>query len=251
MATRIYFGNGAVARTYAVDGSDFTSFGSASRYVGQPGLRVPIAPVTKGVAEATSSRTNVLLGMFVVENLAAQTITGTVKGQIRALESNAAADMHLLCNIRVVGIDGTERGELFANSTAAGTTISSTAGDENYELDTTATNRKLPPGWSGSGHSVSSVACSAGDAVVIEVGYRSINTVVTSYTGTIHIGSDSTTDLPENETETADYQPWIEFSHDFTFLSTPRMPSSERAIYVSQYASPRSGQIWPRGTGRQ
>lgn len=252
MATRIYFDSLTAAAAYAPAFASgyWTSTVSATRYAAHAGARSSLLATTKGVAETTSSRTNILLAQMCVPLLAEQTISGTVKGQIRALESSAAADQHLLLHVRIVGTDATERGTLFSSASNASTSVD-VAGTDTYELDTVATNRKLPPGWSGAGASLSSVDAEAGDLLVIEIGYRSTNTVTTSYTGTIHLGSTSTTDLTEDETETADYGPWLEFSQTLTFLDGARLPASEQVLYLGGNAAavPLEGQTWPRGAG--
>lgn len=51
-----------------------------------------------------------------------------------------------------------------------------------------------------------------GDRIVIELGIISVNTSTTEYTGTIRIGDNGASDLPENETETdTTMNPWLEF----------------------------------------
>lgn len=44
--------------------------------------------------------------------------------------------------------------------------------------------------------------CQPGDRLVVEVGYRSLNTVTTSYTGTMRYGGTATTDLATSNTGT-------------------------------------------------
>lgn len=251
MATRIRLSSLTSTPSPAFAGGGYwTSTASALRYGALPCEAPPIT-ATKGVAETSTSRTNILLAQLSIPLLAEQTISGTMKGQIRALESLAAADMHLLLHVRVVGLDATERGTLYSSSSNASTSVGS-AGSDTYELDTTATNRKLPPGWSGSGVSLSSVDAQNNDLLVIEVGYRATNTVSTSYTGTIHLGSLSSSDLPEDETDTTDKQPWIELSHDLLLLDGARLPLEERILYLGgggQASVPLVGQTWPRGSG--
>lgn len=248
MSTRLYLSNNRLTRAWSVDGTVFTTFGSGIRCWMSERRDAP-AVATWGVAEASTTRFNTLLAMFVSQPLKAQTIAGTLKGQIRAMESNAAADDHLVCTLQVrTGFD-TLRGTLYASPSASGTTISATPGDPNYELDTSLTNRKLPPGWSGAGVSLSSVDAHDGDSLVYCVGYRCINTVNTSYTGTVAISSDQpSTDLAEDETATGDAWPWIEFSQTLEFQDQldPLLEPEAKMRWATQPSAP-AGQVWPRG----
>jgi len=210
-----------------------------------------------GLAETTSARQSKLLIQFQSRPLLAQTISGTLKGQMQAMESNVAMDAALQVHVRVADpVAGTTRGVLWAPDTTF--TTMGAAGSESYELDTTKTNRKAPAGWSGSGHSLSSVAALDGDILVVEVGVRHCNTVTTSYTGTIYFcGQGYSADLPEDETETATGTAWIEFSHNFSFFGVSvQEPShvllSKLPVFPALSKPPVAvGQLWPRGAGRQ
>lgn len=206
------------------------------------------------LAETTASRQSKLLVQFQsAKSLTAQTISGYVKGQMQCMESDVAADMALAVHIRVVDpIAGTDRGTLWAPDktfTAVGA-----AGTESYEMATTKTNRKAPQGWSGSGHSVGSLAVSAGDVLVVEVGYRHVNTVTTSYTGTVYFAGDPGSDLPEDETTTTTGTAWLEFSNTLTFEGVTVTDITELSMtvpYTIVGANQAYGQVWPRGDGRR
>jgi hypothetical protein len=174
---------------------------------------------TKGVAETSVSGVyDVIIAQFVSPPLAAQTITGTCKGIIRALESNLAADMQMQCSIRTLSQNGTVSGTLFALNSAVLTN----------EFDaTTLTNRKVPLNWAGAGAALTSVTCVDWDRIIFEVGYRALNTVATSYTGSLEFGDGYATDLAENETDIIQKNPWLEFSQNLIFLDA----SAESSIY--------------------
>jgi hypothetical protein len=188
--------------------------------------------------------------------LATQTITGNVKGQILALESAADADGCLQLHLRVVSPTGTERGTLFSSQNTSGA-ISGSAGTDNYELATSLTNRKLPPGWSGSGSAMSSVDATAGDALVIEVGWRYHNVITGSRTISLRCGQTVGTDLAEDETATTDATPWIELSNTVTFAnqlaeledSLPTFMVRTPTRLDAGSVVPLDGQTWPRGAG--
>lgn len=206
--------------------------------------------------ETTASRQSKLWVQAHSDVLVAQTISGTVKGQIQCFESDAAMDAALQVHIRVVDpVAGTTRGVLWAPDKTF-TAISASAGTENYEVATSRTNRKAPSGWSGSGHSLSSVDALDGDVIVVEIGLRHCNTVTTSYTGTINLGGVGwVSDLPEDETETALGTAWLEFSGNIAFTDVvvvegetvivPKVP----VVYPEApgAAIPTEGQLWPRG----
>lgn len=168
--------------------------------------------VTTAVAETSASGTfDVLLRQYVSDPFDAITISGTVKGIIRSLESAADADMRAQLVLRVVSFDG---------ATVRGTLIASDASALSNEFDAaTLTNRKFPLNWAGAGTAVSSVAAQKGDRLVLEIGYRAHNVTATSKTGSLRFGEASASDLAENETGTTDDNPWFEISDDLIFLT--------------------------------
>lgn len=163
------------------------------------------------VAVATASNTpagavDVAIAQFISAPLSGnQTISGAIKGQIRALESNAAADMDPQCVIRVLSNDGTTvRGTLIASDTSA----------LGHEFNTSLRNVKYPKGGSTTPTSVNALD---GDRIVIEVGYRKHESATTSRTGTLSFGDAAGTDLAEDETTTTANDPWFEFADNLTF----------------------------------
>jgi len=174
---------------------------------------VPMASVMvsqSGDEAIATSPLDVLVAQFTSAPVSAQTISGTVKGQIRASESNADADFRAQVVAWVVKPDGTSRGTLLAADTSA---LSS-------EMTTTLTNRKYPLA-AISPATLSSVVAVAGDRIVIEVGVRSHNTHTTNRSATLRFGTSATTDIAEDETTTADDRPWIELSGTITFEPVP------------------------------
>jgi len=165
----------------------------------------PMATTTTGTSMSsnTGSVPNVaytLFAQYVSEPLAAQTISGTVKGQIRSQLNNVSgATCSTAVTITVVNSSGT----------IVATLLNATAG--NATLTTTLTNRTSPPSTS-----LTSYACADGDRIVVEIGIRR-TAGTTSRNGTISMGDNSGTDLPENNTTTTANNPWIQFSQDLTF----------------------------------
>jgi hypothetical protein len=139
--------------------------------------------------------------------LAAQTLTGTVKGQLGARESNAATDARAQMTIRTIASDGsTVRGTNLAMDTAA---LSSEFLVDSLDFE----NRRFPRGGATA---LTSVSIQAGDYLVLELGFRNhgTNTAQVRMRGSDDTGD--TTDLPENETQgyaiAGIYRPWVEFS---------------------------------------
>lgn len=205
MATRLYF---TALQTFTVpaDPSWEQTANAVIRVLStvKP-TAIPFASTVISKSVATNPG-DILMGQFISGALQAQTITGDVKGIIRALESAASTDAHAQTNIRVVTPSGTTRGTLLAHDASALTSEFSA---------TTLTNRKFPLAWAGSGTALSSVAAEDGDLLVIEVGFRGFT--ASGPNCTLELGGTAATDLAEDETSTTQLTPWFEFSADLLF----------------------------------
>ena len=146
---------------------------------------------------STTNPTDILRAQWVYGPIVAQTISGNVKAQFLADESNADANSTLQMLIRVVASDGT---------TVRGTLLSH--GTYGNELGTTTRNTTFPS------TALSPLDALDGDYIVIEVGFRHSVTIGTNRQSTLRaVQNDGTADLPEDETTTDDtLNPWIEFS---------------------------------------
>lgn len=120
------------------------------------------------------------------------------KIQIRCIEDATKMDALLRWFARCMSNDGSV--ERFI--------IGWYSGDTEFD-DGNLTNR----GYSHT-RGVGSVTSENGDRIVVDIGINTTNTKTDVYTATMDFGDNSGTDLPENETETTQYNPWIEFSHD-------------------------------------
>lgn len=169
-------------------------------FVSPEGTGSPTAygPIT---LDATSVTASTLFATFVSSPLAAQTISGTVKGQFRAVISATLSSINTQVVITVVD----PAGNILA------TLLSATPG--NADITTTSTNRMTPPSTA-----FTSYTCHTGDRIVIEIGMvRSVAT--NARTGTIVFGQGvSSTDEPEdNTTTTTTMNGWMEFSNTIIF----------------------------------
>src|SRR5690349_11851839 len=115
MATRVYFpSTGAAPITPAIKGA-WDETANAGTTLAAVTTKISSAMASVTVAKGTGT-TRALVRRYVLKRqLAAQTITGTVKGQIRALESATNDNLDLVpIGIYVVAPDGTTRGTLLA-----------------------------------------------------------------------------------------------------------------------------------------
>lgn len=160
-------------------------------------------------SETETSATNnydVLLGRFMSKpllNNVSFTTSDTVSWVLAVKESSTDANMYYKVHITVVKPDGSVRGTLLSNN-VGGT-----------EWSTTFTGR-------GEGtKTLSAVSALAGDFILVEIGYRAVNTSTTSYTGDLYYGADNaSTDLTQGTTQNGTQAGWIEFSNNFDFVDT-------------------------------
>jgi len=148
--------------------------------------------------------------------LAAQTISGTFKAYFRTVETLASLDARSQIVIRVVSADGaTVRGTLYAGDTGTGAVtqewLASSSSSRNASFP-----RSVPA-------SISSLAISAGDRLVVELGFRQHS--ASSYYGVLKLGildlDAFPLDLLENETDTGDNgRGWLEFSSAITLAAS-------------------------------
>lgn len=152
-----------------------------------------------------------LIGQFVSAPLRAQTIAGTIIGQIRAAESNTNFNGTIQIGVRVVSNDGlTVRATLLA---VTGST--NTAASPPEIAVTTGTNRRFLNSSDVTPIALSSYTCIDGDRLVVEIGIRDVDSGATR-TAFLQIGQ-SNTDLPENDTTTTAQCPWVQFDSIIQF----------------------------------
>jgi hypothetical protein len=173
--------------------------------------RISSAMTAKATAVSSSIQT-VLNRQYVYGPIAAGTISGTVKGQLRGWESAAAMDAVSAFTARVVDSGGSLRGTLLAITAPA------LSGNEYVAGGTNPTNRFTPTSTA-----ISSVDAVNGDYLVIEIGISQLATSTNRYVDQ-YFGDDNASDLAENQTAVALHNPWIEFSATIspytpTFLS--------------------------------
>ena len=163
---------------------------------------------------ATSTATTPELhinAQYISDPLEAQTITGTLTGQVRCVESATAGTGTIAVGVRVINDAGSVRGTLLS-------VVASTGSAAPPDYAASLTNRPLV-GASSSTLNLSSVAAVAGDRIVIELGTRDVDTS-TSRTYSLNFGASSSAgDLPADSTTTTASAPWVEFSQTLVFMS--------------------------------
>lgn len=177
-------------------------------------LRCLTKPSNSAMSDKTSTNGNnglddndILTRQYVSDPLKAQTISGTAIAQIRCQVTNTLANASPAILVKVVSGDG---------STTRGTLFSEFSDDisGSVEFSSTMTNRTFPASGTAT---LSAVAAQLGDRIVVEIGCRYNTTAGGTRTMTHSFGDNSGSDLPENNTETNPFNPWIEFSQDIEF----------------------------------
>ena len=214
MATRFYLpSTGAAAVTVANDSWTKTT-----------GAGTALAAVTAKISSAMGTITNTangtavtptLIRQYVTRSFGAQTLTGTVSGVMRCIESNVNFSATLAFSVRACSSDGgtIRTGGLSIRYSDLYTTVPP-------EMATSLTNRQLMDSAEATSHTLSSITMSEGDRLVFEFGFTS-NDTSTSRTGGISFGDNSATDCVFDQTGTAANNPWIEFSANLVEASTP------------------------------
>jgi hypothetical protein len=174
------------------------------------------------------------LSRFVSPPLKAQTIDGTVSGVFRASQGAATDDYTLAVGIKVIQSDGTDRGTLLA------VVASDDPATHEFALTGSGVSRRLFRDVAESSSiSLSSVSVSAGDRIVVEVGFRQGSTSTNNASLALYANSrgDGIADLPFSDGDATNGVPWVEFSADIKFQA----PFFLRAISIPEDVAADSG----------
>jgi len=207
VATRLYFNvkSAPVAPSSWSAGWNTTS-GTFNYALGDRDVAAGGVDIANGGTGTTSQYR--ALGRFVSAPLAAQTISGTVKGQVNARETNATDNYSLAIGIKVIQSGGSDRGAVLA--------VTAPDASGNELAITTSTNRSFRDSAESASISLSSLAVSDGDRIVVEVGFYQQSTSTAN--AFITLGdTHNVADLAENETTTTSLAAWVEFSQDLLF----------------------------------
>jgi hypothetical protein len=187
-----------------------------------------------------TSATARAMGRTILGPLAAQTISGTVKGQMRGAEQAGTTNATLAMAVKLVQPSGADRAVLLAQTASD----SATTGIE--LAVTTLTNARFFNVTEVTPIPFTTQTAIAGDFLVIEWGFRS-NTI-TAQNVTLSYGNDSATDLTDADTTvTAANNPWWEFSGTIT-LDAGATPAPASAVLSATLALLASSVVAPAVT---
>lgn len=212
MATRFYLPNTGATEVNPAALGGWTVTTSFDR-IALVTTKVTSAMTSKSLAVSNSSGVWFyrLYRQFTSVPLLAQTISGTLKGQIRANENNNNVNGNVALSAFVVNNDGTIlRGTFFDQFSNE----SSAARPPELALNTN-TNRAFRDTASSAALALTNVDAQYGDRICLEVGV-SYNSAAAN-NGTLVFGDDSGTDLAEDDTTTTANNPWVEFSQTLNF----------------------------------
>lgn len=184
--------------------------------------KISSAMTQQTFADSDSTNKDILFRQYISDPIAAQTLTAqAVKLQIRGSETSTNNNLFLSWVLRVLSNDGTVvRGTMVAINRGA------------TELATSLTNR-------ADSATSTQVVAESGDRLVLEVGTGGDPTAGSDHSGSISIGDDSGTDLPEDETTTAANNPWMEYAGTIVFdglAFPPLLPRREHiAVQLPSY----------------
>lgn len=210
VATRFYFPSSGAAPVSPAYGAGWAHTSNADR-LAMVTTRISSAMTDKAGVGTAATNENQLWRQYVSSQaLAAQTISGTVKGQVR-VKTTSGDPGAVAIRVAVCSSDGSTVTELTSVQYSSRSTT-----PPRMNGVTTLTNRRFEEGTSDFAVDLASTAVSTGDYLVVEIGWRDL----TPNTGrwlTASFGDDSASDLPEDETTTTADNPWVEFSETITF----------------------------------
>jgi hypothetical protein len=211
-------------------GSMFDKTSSAARFPLVTTVTNTAQDARGSVSGATSPQTHLTAQHIGPPLSGSGTLTGTVKGQIRANTNNLSFNGTVGIAVRVVSNDGSiERGVLLNHTAPLPTT-------NPPEIPTTSTNRSFQSVDGTKLLPLTPVAYQDGDRLVVETGPRDEDTG-TSRTGSLVYGDNHASDLPEDETTTTAMNAWVEFAFNSTIeMVTPLSPTDVLAVtYQGQF----------------
>lgn len=238
MATRFYLHSSPTTLGAPIFNAGWLSTTSARRF-----FMSTVRKNSSFFVNATSSTSSTavqdsLSVQFISDPIKAQTISGTVKGVVRTNEDSATTDARAQLAIYVWDRSLTVlRGTLL--------TFSAAALASEFTVTPIGTNRKFPLAWV-TPVAMTSVIAQEGDRVVIEVGWRK-HAAVAVRSCDFEFGDNSASDLAEDETSTAQNNPWFEISDTLTFLSDTTERRGENTSLISQLNQAAKPPVQSRG----
>lgn len=214
--TKLYLSKGGAAYVPATIRGSWSKTSDASLVAlytakDHPSMGDPVA-ASATESSSTSGYTSLIMRAVSAPLAADHTFGGTLNAMIAVGESSSNADYCYFLHVFVTqGNSDVVRGTLLSNY------------GESVEWPTTAAGRAL-----ASAQSVSAVAALTGDRIVAEIGLRSLNTTILSYSGTAYYGGGGS-DLAASGAATSGVG-FLDFSDTFTLYSNLVVRASQVAV---------------------
>lgn len=205
MASRFYFPSVGASIGTLTPRADWEQSRAGAIYRLATASKLPSATLTDLTSLFGSTSTGQTFWQgWRTQQIAAQTLSGTISMVIRCLEAGATEDAHLAFMLRLmVGTSNTERALLASNMTTS------------TEFATSAQTRIL------SGIALTSTDSVDGDTLLFELGVHGV-TPANAANITLRIGgTNSDADFALTSGLTTDLAPWWELSQDITFYTPP------------------------------
>ena len=182
---------------------------------------------TVSFLDSNNDDRDILFRQFICQTplAAGQTINGSqaIKFQIRAQEGSPFNNMFTAIGIRIIDADGITVNKTILAVTRDGTEIS----------DFSLVNCRFTANSAAGDYTTVS-----GDRLVIEIGTGG-SPLPLGHDSDLRIGDASASDLPEDDSSTSDYNPWVEFTNILSFGGTTHQAEASLAstAVVSPVAS--------------
>lgn len=218
--TRFYMDSAAAPSVSPVISAGWEVLGGTDRYRRMNRQKLGSAFATRNVISSAVLGDDMHWRSFVYQGLPEMLLAGHFRGMVRCNQSNGAADERIQCRVLVTSQDGSVvRGVLVEFDEGLD---DPPAGEFNLNA---LQARKVPRGWTGSGVQVTPVQTVAGDCLVVELGYRHMESGTTR-SGFLQNGDPiSSNDLVEDETNLSEAAGWFEFSATID-QATPQVVSA-------------------------
>lgn len=233
MATKLYLSNDdAMFTPTAFRGTWTNTSGATTHRLSR--ARSGGATADTAIDNVTTNPLNRCIARFVSDPLAAQSISGTLDAKLVFRETDAAANM--TCRIHIWLSTGD-------TDTVRATLLNQYIDSTEFAVDAANFSAIVL-----SAVALSTQSATAGDRIVVEIGFSAANAVSTSYTGAMKFGG-VVADADGTEsgvTASFDVSPWIQFSGNLDFNATafyltntasPATPSAQQASWDSSASS--------------
>jgi hypothetical protein len=240
ITSRFYLNSGTAQTVSPAFSSGWESTTSASRRrMGLPArassTKISVGPFSETSASNTFDR---LAYQFTSDPLPNDAvICGPIRGFVRVSENNQAdADLRSQMHVRVVSADG---------STTIGTLLDFDASALVDEWPLTEASRKFPLNYTDPGTNATPVTVSAGQRIVVEIGFRAHNTTTSSRGGVFRTGHTyGGTDFSATD-QTTDLNPWFDIRATADLLHGGSFTADARVVYQTISSFSASAVILP------